>query len=52
MVRMVRRLSSTAEATPSRSPEMRVMSAEAMATSVPVPRAMPDVGLGQGRARR
>ncbi len=41
MVRIVRRLSSTASTTPRRSPRIRVMSEASMAISVPVPRAMP-----------
>ena len=41
MIWMVRRLSAMAVTTPCRSPDMSVMSAASMATSVPVPMAMP-----------
>ena len=49
MVVTVRRDSAIAETMPRRSPPTRVMSEAAIATSVPVPMAMPEVGRGQRR---
>ena len=52
MMRIVRRDSSTAADHAARSPRISVTSAASIATSVPVPIAMPDVGLRPARARR
>jgi hypothetical protein len=49
MLRMVERLRTTAVTTPRSSPEISVTSAASMATSVPVPIAMPTSAWGERR---